>query len=251
MLEHIFSGEGLMALFTLTFLEIVLGIDNIIFISIVTNKLPANEQPKARTVGLGLALIFRIAMLLSITWIMSFESPLFTINHFEFWGIKINDFGFSGRDAILLAGGAFLLAKSTSEIYGKIEGDEHEPEVKNVKTGFMNIIVQIVLLDIVFSFDSILTAIGMTHDLPVMITAIVIAIIIMMVFASKVSAFINNHPSLQILALSFLIMIGFMLVLDAFHNHVPKGYIYAAIAFSLTVELLNMRMRKKKKIKEV
>lgn len=250
MLEHIFTGEGLMALFTLTFLEIVLGIDNIIFISIVTNKLPEKEQPRARTLGLALALIFRIAMLLSITWIMGFNKPLFTITDFELWGIVIKDFGFSGRDAILLVGGIFLLAKSTSEIFHKIEGDEHEAQLSNVKKGLGNILVQIVLLDIVFSFDSILTAIGMTNDLPVMITAVIISIIVMMVFAGKISAFINNHPSLQILALAFLILIGFMLILDAFHEHVPKGYIYSAIVFSLTVELINMRVGRKKNSKE-
>jgi predicted tellurium resistance membrane protein TerC len=247
MLEHIFTGEGLMALLTLTFLEIVLGIDNIIFISIVTNKLPEKEQPRARTLGLALALIFRVAMLLSITWIMGFDKPLFVIDDFKLWGIEIQDFGFSGRDAILLAGGIFLLAKSTSEIFHKIEGDEHEPTVKNVKTGMANILTQIVLLDIVFSFDSILTAIGMTKDLPVMIAAVTISIIVMMLFAGKISAFINKHPSLQILALAFLIMIGFMLVLDAFHEHVPKGYIYSAIVFSLSVELINMRVQRKKK----
>lgn len=247
MLEHIFTGEGLMALLTLTFLEIVLGIDNIIFISIVTNKLPEKERPRARTLGLALALIFRVAMLLSITWIMSFEKPLFTIENFELWGIVISNFDFSGRDAILLVGGVFLLAKSTNEIFHKVEGDEHEAKVGNVRTGLANILVQIVLLDIVFSFDSILTAIGMTNDLPVMITAVVISIIVMMLFAGKISAFINNHPSLQILALAFLILIGFMLVLDAFHEHVPKGYIYSAIVFSLGVELLNMRMKNKRK----
>lgn len=246
MLEHIFTGEGLMALFTLTFLEIVLGIDNIIFISIVTNKLPEKERPRARTLGLALALVFRIAMLLSITWIMGFNKPLFTISNFELWGIVIENFGFSGRDAILLVGGIFLLAKSTSEIFHKIEGDEHEPSVGTVKKGLANILVQIVLLDIVFSFDSILTAIGMTNDLPVMITAVIISIIVMMIFAGKISAFINNHPSLQILALAFLILIGFMLILDAFHEHVPKGYIYSAIVFSLTVEIINMRVRRKR-----
>lgn len=247
-MEHIFTGEGLMALFTLTFLEIVLGIDNIIFISIVTNKLPQAEQPRARTIGLALALLMRIAMLISITWIMGFKEPLFTIDNFKFLGIEIENFGFSGRDLILFAGGIFLLAKSTSEIYGKMENEEHSQKEKNgKKTSFAKILVQIMLLDVVFSFDSILTAIGMTHDLPVMISAVVISIIIMMAFAGKISAFINNYPSLQILALSFLIMIGFMLVLDAFHQHVPKGYIYAAISFSLIVELINMRSRRKSK----
>ncbi len=247
-MEHIFTGEGLMALFTLTFLEIVLGIDNIIFISIVTNKLSQADQPRARTIGLALALLMRIAMLISITWIMGFKEPLFTIKSLAFWGVEIENFSFSGRDLILLLGGIFLLAKSTSEIYSKMEAEEHTKEAKNgKKVSFANILIQIMLLDIVFSFDSILTAIGMTHDLPVMITAVVISIIIMMVFSGKISAFISNYPSLQILALSFLIMIGFMLVLDAFHHHVPKGYIYAAISFSLIVELLNMRVRRKNK----
>ncbi|HYG16296.1 MAG TPA: TerC family protein [Bacteroidia bacterium] len=244
-MEHLLTGEGIMALLTLTFLEVVLGIDNIIFISIVTNKLPAEQQPRARTVGLALALIFRVAMLLGISYIMQFNKPLFTIPSFEFLGSVTEPFGFSGRDLILFAGGIFLLAKSTSEIYGKVEGKEHEHQVKTKSIKFSNIIFQIVMLDIVFSFDSILTAIGMTQEVLLMIIAVVISIIIMMLFSGKISNFINKHPSLQILALSFLIMIGFMLIVDAFHHHVPKGYIYAAIVFSLIVEMLNMRMRKK------
>lgn len=244
-MEHLFTGEGIMALLTLTFLEVVLGVDNIIFISIVTNKLPAEEQPRARLVGLSLALIFRIGMLLGISYIMQFNQPLFTIPSFDFLGSATDPFGFSGRDAILLGGGIFLLAKSTSEIYGKVEGREHEHEVKTKNIKFSSIITQIVLLDIVFSFDSILTAIGMTQEVLLMIIAVIISIIIMMAFSGKISSFINKHPSLQILALSFLIMIGFMLIVDAFHHHVPKGYIYAAIVFSLIVEILNMRMRKK------
>jgi predicted tellurium resistance membrane protein TerC len=246
-MAEIFTSAGIMALLTLTFLEIILGIDNIIFISIVTNKLPQEQQPRARLVGLSLALVFRIAMLLTITWIMQFEKPLFTIPDVDFLGIEIQEFGFSVRDIILLIGGVFLLAKSTSEIYSKTEGKEHEIEVKGKSVAFGSIIIQIVLLDIVFSFDSILTAIGMTDKVILMIIAVIISIIIMMVFSGAISNFINKYPSLQILALSFLIMIGFMLVLDAFHHHVPKGYIYAAIVFSLIVEMLNMRMRRKNK----
>ncbi|KAB2913400.1 MAG: TerC family protein [Bacteroidetes bacterium] len=244
-MEEIFTSAGIMALLTLTFLEVVLGIDNIIFISIVTNKLPKEQQPRARMIGLSLALIFRIAMLLGLTWIMKFDTPLFIIKDFHFLALDITEFGFSGRDAILLAGGIFLLAKSTSEIYGKVEGKEHEVSVKGKGVSFSSIIVQIVMLDIVFSFDSILTAIGMTDKVILMIIAVIISIIIMMMFSGAISKFINAHPSLQILALSFLIMIGVMLIADAFHNHVPKGYIYAAIVFSLIVEILNMRMRKK------
>jgi len=240
-MENIFTAEGLLALLTLTFLEIVLGVDNIIFISIVTNKLPADQQRRGRNVGLLLALLFRVGMLLGITYIMQFERPLLTIDHF----LGKDNFYVSGRDVILLAGGIFLLAKSTTEIYGKVEGKEHEHEMKGKKVSFTSIVMQIVMLDIVFSFDSILTAIGMTDEVVLMIIAVVISIFIMMAFSGAISKFINKYPSLQILALSFLIMIGVMLIADAFHEHVPKGYIYSSIAFSLLVEMLNMRMRKK------
>lgn len=237
-MEIFLDASSWVALLTLTFLEIVLGVDNIIFISIVTGKLPIEQQPKARNIGLILALVFRIILLLGITWIIGFTKPIFTIF----------DLDISGRDLILIAGGLFLLAKSTSEIHHKIEGQElsHDDEGK-ASVSFSRIIIQIILLDMVFSFDSILTAIGLTQEIIIMIIAVVISIGVMMVFAGKISNFINRHPTLQILALSFLILIGFMLVVEGFHVHVPKGYIYFSVAFSLLVEVLNMRLRKKRK----
>ena len=233
-MDVLFSGEGLIALLTLTFLEIVLGVDNIIFISIVSNKLPQHQQAKARNIGLALAMIFRIALLLGITWIIGFTEPLFTVfNH-----------DVSGRDLILAAGGLFLLAKSTSEIHHKIEGEDHTDDDSGKKATLASTLVQIVLLDMVFSFDSILTAIGLTEEVIIMIIAVIISIGVMMVFAGAISRFINDHPTLQILALSFLILIGFMLIVEALHYEVPKGYIYFAVGFSLLVEVLNMRFRK-------
>lgn len=230
------SPEIIIAFLTLTFLEVILGIDNIIFISIVTNKLPEAEQPRARLIGLSLAMVFRIILLLGISWLIGFNQPLFTILEMPF----------SGRDLILLAGGLFLLGKSTMEIHHKVEGIEGRPGVESGKKASLgNILFQIVLLDLVFSFDSILTAIGLTDNIPVMVAAVIVSIIIMMVFAGRISAFINQHPSLQILALSFLMLIGFMLAIEAFEQHVPKGYIYFAVFFSMVVEVLNMRVRKK------
>lgn len=233
------TAESWIALLTLTFLEIVLGIDNVIFISIVTAKLPQEEQPKARNLGLTLALVFRIILLLGITWIIGFTEPIFSIFEVDI----------SGRDLILMAGGLFLLAKSTSEIHHKVEGEELSQEEggKKMVQSFAKIIVQIILLDMVFSFDSILTAVGLTQEVLIMIIAVIISIIVMMLFAGKISDFINKHPTLQILALSFLILIGFMLVIEGLHFHVPKGYIYFAVAFSLLVEVLNIRLRKKSK----
>lgn len=236
-MEIFFQPEAWVALLTLTFLEIVLGVDNIIFISIVSNKLPEKDQPRARMIGLSLALGVRILMLMGITYIIGFTEPLFTVL----------EHAVSGRDIILAIGGLFLLAKSTTEIHHKIEGEEADQNsaTKTAASAFGKIIFQIVLLDIIFSFDSILTAVGMSRDLPIMITAVIISIIVMMVFASRISKFINDHPTLQILALSFLILIGFMLVIEAMHFHVPKGYIYFAVFFSLAVEVLNIRFRKK------
>lgn len=230
------SPETLIAFLTLTFLEVILGIDNIIFISIITNKLPAAEQPRARLIGLSLAMVFRIMLLLGISWLIGFNQPLFTVLEMPF----------SGRDLILLGGGLFLLAKSTMEIHHKVEGIEGTiSNQSGKKASFGNILFQIVLLDLIFSFDSILTAIGLTDNIPVMIAAVIVSIIIMMVFAGRISTFINQHPSLQILALSFLMLIGFMLAIEAFEQHVPKGYIYFAVFFSMVVEVLNMRVRKK------
>lgn len=233
---EIFSQpETWIALLTLTFLEIVLGIDNIIFISIVSNKLPKEQQGKARTIGLALALIFRVGLLLGITWIITFTQPLFTLFDMEF----------SGRDLILLGGGIFLIFKSTLEVHQKMEGAE---ETHTSKTGasMFTVISQIILLDLIFSFDSILTAIGLTEEIILMIIAVVISIVVMMVFSKAISEFIAKHPTLEILALSFLILIGFMLAIEAFEYHVPKGYIYFAVFFSLVVEFLNMKMRKGK-----
>ena len=226
------------ALLTLTFLEIVLGIDNIIFISIVAGKLPEENQKKARLIGLSLALIVRVALLFGISWLIGLTDPIITIK----------EFALSWRDLILLAGGLFLIAKSTSEIHHKVEGDEEEHGNTKV-TSFGSALVQIVLLDIIFSFDSILTAVGLTSEITLMVIAVIVSILVMMIFAGKISDFINKHPTLQILALSFLILIGFMLGIEALHFHVPKGYIYFAVFFSLVVEVINIRMRKKAKNK--
>ncbi len=237
-MEIFLHSEAWIALLTLTVLEIVLGIDNIIFISLLTNKLPVENRPKARTAGIALALIFRIIMLLGITWIIGLTEPLFTI------------FGFSatGRDLVLLAGGLFLIGKSTSEIHHKVGGEqevEAKKDKKAISKGFLQIILQIGLIDIVFSFDSILTAIGMTEQLLVMILAVVISLVVMLIFAGKIAAFIERYPTLQILALAFLILIGFVLIADGLHQHISKGYIYFAVAFSLAIEVVNIRIRKK------
>lgn len=234
-MEILLQPESWIALLTLTFLEIVLGIDNIIFISIVSNKLPKAQQPKARNIGLSLALIFRVALLLGITWIITFTQPLFSVFEVEF----------SGRDLILLAGGLFLIFKSTMEIHHKMEGVAEEHSSKT-QSSLFSVITQIILLDIIFSFDSILTAVGLTDEILLMIIAVVISIGVMMLFAENISDFISKHPTLEILALSFLILIGFMLSIESFDYHVPKGYIYFAVFFSLLVEMLNMKIRKKK-----
>lgn len=231
-------SETWIALLTLTFLEVVLGIDNIIFISIVTGKLPQNKQRFSRNTGLALAMIFRVSLLILLTYIIGLSKPLFSLSSI---GI---DFDVSIRDLILFAGGIFLIAKSTSEMHQKIEGIEHHHKEQASKK-ITAAIVQIALLDIIFSFDSILTAIGLTRHVILMIIAVIIAMFIMMFFSGAISRFINKHPTLQVLALSFLILIGFMLIVDGLHYEVPKGYIYFAVLFSLLVEMLNMRMRKK------
>ena len=222
------------ALLTLTFMEIVLGIDNIIFISIVAGKLPEHQQKKARLGGLALALIMRILLLLSITWLIGLTQPVITVFDIEF----------SWRDIILAGGGIFLLIKSILEIHTKVEGEEHDKEVKKVSSfGFA--IVQIVLLDLIFSFDSILTAVGLTEEIILMVIAVIVSIVIMMIFAKAVGDFVNKYPTIQILALSFLILIGFMLIMEGLEYHVPKGCIYFAVFFSLVIEMLNIRFRKK------
>ena len=234
-MEIFFTLEAWIALLMLTFLEIVLGVDNVIFISIVTNRLPPEKQHYARRLGLSIALIFRIFLLIIISWMTkSMIEPILTI-----FG-----FGFSIRDFILLAGGLFLLAKSTSEIHAKMENLNHTEHTGGGSV-LSKVIVQIILLDIVFSFDSILTAVGLTSELSIMIIAVVISLFIMIFFAGKISRFIAKHPTIEILALSFLILIGFMLVLEGFHIEVPKGYIYFAVFFSLIVETINMRIHKK------
>lgn len=223
------------ALLTLTFMEIVLGIDNIIFISIVAGKLPLEQQKKARFLGLSLALIMRILLLLSITWIIQLTDPVLTIFSFEL----------SWRDIILAGGGIFLLVKSVLEIHHKVEGDEEELVDRKVSS-FSYAIMQIVLLDIIFSFDSILTAIGLTTEITLMVIAVIVSIVVMMIFAKAVSDFVNKYPTVQILALSFLILIGFMLMVEGLHYHVPKGYIYFAVFFSLIIEMINIRYRSKR-----
>ena len=230
--EYLRGVEIALAFLPLAFLEIVLGIDNIIFISILTNKLPEQMRRRARTAGIGLALGFRIAMLLGISWIMGFTAPLFSV-----WEHAV-----SGRDLVLLGGGFFLLWKSTREIYEIMEAHEGHGEKETKAVGsFASAIVQIALLDIVFSFDSILTAIGMTDDIPVMVAAIVVSLAVMLAFSGKIAAIIEKHPSLQVLSLAFLILIGCLLVAESMGQHVPKAYIYVAVGFSLLVELVNIR----------
>src|ERR1035437_8931624 len=234
-MELFFSAEAWIALFTLTFLEIVLGVDNVIFISIVTNKLPKDKQQYARRVGLSIALLFRIAILALISWMTHrLTNPIFSVF----------DVSFSIRELVLLAGGLFLLAKSTSEIHSKME-ILHEKDKILANENLTKVIVQITVLDIVFSFDSILTAVGLTKHLSLMIIAVVASMFIMIFFAAKIGKFIAEHPTLEILALAFLILIGFMLVLEGVHIEVPKTYIYFAVFFSLMVEMVNMRIQKK------
>ena len=223
------------ALLTLTALEIVLGIDNIIFISILADRLPTNQRQRARTTGLLLAMLMRIAMLFSIGWILGLTQTLFTIAGHPF----------TGRDLILLLGGLFLIYKSTTEIHAKLEGEEQVRETGAGTVSFSSVIIQIVLLDIVFSLDSVITAIGMTTDIMIAVIAVVISIGIMLVAAKPLADFVNRHPTVKILALSFLLLIGMTLVAEGLGQHIPKGYIYFAMAFSVFVEALNLRLRKK------
>jgi len=238
-MEFLLQPETYISLFTLTLLEIVLGIDNIIFISIVTNKLPQQDRKKTRTIGLLFALLFRIMLLSFIIYIIRLTNPLFSIGSFSF----------SIRDLILLLGGIFLITKSITEMHEKIEGEEHTTK-KGKTASFFYVILQIVILDIIFSFDSILTAIGLSNQLPIMIAAVIISMVVMIYFSGFISNFINRHPTLQVLALSFLILIGFMLTLEAFHYEIPKGYIYFALFFSVMVEVINMKMRARHKLDE-
>lgn len=233
MLEALSDPQIWISLLTLTGLEIVLGIDNVIFISILAGKLPREQQPKARQIGLSLALITRILLLCSLAWMIKLTAPLFTIA----------GFAASGRDLILLGGGLFLIVKSVREIHEKLEGEEGRAEAKVVPK-FSKIIVQILLLDIVFSLDSVITAVGMANELAVMIAAVVISMLVMLKYAGAISDFVNRHPTLKMLALSFLLLIGVTLVAEGTHQHINKGYIYFAMAFAFGVEMLNLRLRK-------
>ncbi|HRI29226.1 MAG TPA: TerC family protein [Chitinophagales bacterium] len=239
-MDFLLQPEVWLSLLTLTLMEVVLGIDNLVFLSIISGRLPAHQQPKARRLGLFLALGFRILLLLGITWIIGLTEPVLSINQF---GLA---FDLSWRDIILAVGGLFLLYKATTEIHHKLEGADYSEEVKTVSS-FGSVVLQIVLLDMVFSFDSILTAVGLVKHVEIMIIAVVISMVVMLVFVNSISAFIDKHPTVKMLALAFLLLIGFMLLAEGFHQHVPKGYIYFAMFFSLGVELLNMRFRTKGK----
>jgi predicted tellurium resistance membrane protein TerC len=228
------TAAGLISLLTLVALEVVLGIDNVIFIAILAGRLPAAEQPKARKLGIAMAVVSRILLLLSISWVMRLTEPLFTIAG---WAL-------SGKALILLGGGLFLIAKSTYEIHDKLEGAE-EHHGAGGKGALAAVVLQIMVVDIVFSLDSVITAVGMTSHIPIMIVAVLVAATVMLVFSGPISAFVHRHPTMKMLALSFLILIGVMLVAEAFGQHIDKGYIYFAMAFALGVEFINMRLRAK------
>ena len=232
-MEWMTNPEIWIALVTLTVLELVLGIDNIIFISILAGKLPKEQQGRARVVGLGLAMFTRILMLISLAWLVHLNEPLFTVL----------GRGISGRDLILLAGGLFLLAKSTHEIHDKLEGEEEETNVRARPT-FGAVIAQIIVLDIVFSIDSVITAVGMVEEVRVMVAAVVLAVIMMMIFSAPISTFVERHPTVKMLALSFLLLIGVALIADGLQFHIPRGYIYFAMGFSVMVEMLNLRLHR-------
>ena len=239
-MDWIFNPEIWIALLTLTALEVVLGIDNIIFITVLAGRLPENERNRGRIIGLAMAMITRILLLLSLTWVMGLTKPLFQLLSYEI----------SGRDIILLIGGLFLLAKSTHEIHANLEGEEERVETSKA-VSFVGVITQIAILDIVFSLDSVITAVGLVNQIPVMVAAIIIAIIVMMVSAKSIGDFVESHPTIKMLALSFLILVGVSLIGEGLDLHIPKGYIYFAMAFSVGVEMLNIKMRSKRKTKPV
>ncbi len=234
-MEWITDPQAWIAFLSLTVLELVLGIDNIVFISILASKLPIEQQNKARIIGLSLAMFMRVGLLFAIFWVIRLTAPLF-----EVYGNEI-----SGRDLILLGGGLFLLAKATHEIHGKLEGDEKHAVI-TAKSSFASVIIQILLLDAVFSLDSVITAVGMVNQIGIMIAAVVVAVVFMMISAGKISAFVERHPTVKMLALSFLLLIGMALIAEALDQHIPKGYIYFAMGFSIFVEMLNLRLRKPK-----
>jgi predicted tellurium resistance membrane protein TerC len=234
-MELLFSPEAWIALATLTALEIVLGIDNIIFITILVGRLPEEQRQRARIFGLGLAMLTRIMLLLSLTWVMGLTRPLLTLPWFEI----------SGRDIILIGGGLFLIVKSTLEIHGSLEGVDDTADQAAGSSRFVSTLVQIALIDIIFSLDSVITAVGLVRDLPVMILAIMIAVGVMMFCAKAIGEFVDRHPTLKMLALSFLILVGVALMGEGFEMHIPRGYIYFAMAFSVCVEMLNLRLRRR------
>jgi len=233
-MEWLTDPQIWIAFVTLVALELVLGIDNIVFISILAGKLPGDQPKTARFVGLGLAMLMRIALLFSLSWIIGLTAPLL-----EIFGVEL-----SGRDLILIGGGLFLLAKSTHEIHQKLEGDEGEASAR-VRASFASVIIQILLLDIVFSLDSVLTAIGMVSQIEIMVAAVVVSVIFMMLFSGVISDFVQRHPTVKMLALSFLLLIGVTLIVDGFHEHIPRGYIYFSMGFSVFVEMLNLRLRRR------
>jgi predicted tellurium resistance membrane protein TerC len=236
MLELLADPQAWLSFLTLTVLEIVLGIDNIIFLSILASRLPKEQQPRARVLGLGFAMLTRIALLFSITWLVGLTEPLFSL--------ALLDQAISGRDLILFGGGLFLLAKSVSEIHGSLEGAE-ETRQPRAAASFPLVILQIGILDIVFSLDSVFTAVGLAQHVPIMVAAIVIAVLFMMFLAAPINEFIDRHPTIKILALAFLMLVGVALIADAFDVHIPRGYMYFAMAFSVGVEMINIRMRRK------
>jgi predicted tellurium resistance membrane protein TerC len=232
-MDWLTQPETWIAFLTLVALELVLGVDNVIFISILAGKLPQDQQQRARTTGIALAVFTRLLLLLSLRWIIGLEETLFSVG----------DFGVSGRDLILLGGGLFLIAKSTQEIHQKLEGVEGQSSSR-VAASFWNVIVQIMLLDIVFSLDSVITAVGLVDELPIMIAAVIIAAVVMIFTSTPLGHFVERHPTIKMLALSFLLMIGFTLIVEGLHQHIPKGYIYFAMGFSVLVEMLNLRLRR-------
>ncbi|HEY3403836.1 MAG TPA: TerC family protein [Ohtaekwangia sp.] len=239
-MEYLLTTEGLVSLLTLTFLEIVLGIDNVVFISIISNKLPEAQQSKARLLGIGLALAARIGLLLGVAWLIGLQKPVLTLFSLHL----------SYRDMILIAGGLFLIGKSVSEIHTKLESGEkkkNKPRVVSLRAA----VIQIVMIDLIFSLDSILTAIGLVESILIIVIAILISLAVMLIFARGISTFIEKHPAMKILAISFLVMIGTLLVVEGFHVHVPRGYIYFSMAFALGVELLNMKIRTKTSAVEI
>lgn len=232
-MDFLLNPEIWIAFFTLTALELVLGIDNIIFISIVVDKLPKETREFARKLGLFLAMFMRIGLLLALSWIVGMTEPVFTVF----------DIGFSGRDLILIGGGLFLIWKSTGEVHQLLEGEEGE-ESRKIASSFVGVILQIMMIDLIFSLDSIITAVGMVREVGVMIAAVVASVGLMMLFAGAIGRFVSDHPTIKMLALSFLVVVGVVLIADGFGHHVPKGYIYFAMAFSVCVEMLNIRLRK-------